>query len=228
MAKRHFAFILSYIFISVYIIVVNISILPDFLLLVLRSAFQGHAPIGGFAGSSIILAAYLGISKTVYSGDICIGYDSIVQSETRIVNPKKQATLAIYALFTDTVICLLTNTMLGISGAWYSLNHLKPSDIVAKIISSYIPYSDLFMTFLLFFAGFTTLIAYLAAGNKCAKFLSPKYGTVVYLVYAVGAFIFFSNFSQEKLIVLMGLLSGMLVLINIFGILKLHKEIDFD
>ena len=99
----------------------------------------------------MILSAYLGISKTVYSGDIGIGYDSIVQSETTIVNPRKQATLAIYALFTDAIICILTNTMLGVTGAWYTLNHLEPSDIVAQSLSGYIPYSDLFMTLLLFF-----------------------------------------------------------------------------
>ena len=120
-------------------------------------------------------------------------YDSIVQSETRIVNPKKQATLAIYALFVDTTICLLTNIMLGVTGAWYTLNHLKPSDVVATILSNYFPYSDLFVTLLLFFAGFTTLIAYLAAGTKCANYINPKYGKVIYLFYASFAFIFFCN-----------------------------------
>jgi AGCS family alanine or glycine:cation symporter len=206
----------------------NIHILPEFFATVITSAFTGHAPIGGFVGSSMILATYHGMSKTVYSGDIGIGYDSIVQSETNIVNPEKQATLAVYALFTDTFICILTNTMLGVTGAWYKFNHLDETTIVSKTIANYFPYSDLFVTLLLFFAGFTTIIAYLTTGTKCAKYLSPKYGKIIYLIYAIFAFIFFCNFSQDKVIVVMGLLSGILVLINVSGMIKLRKEIKFN
>ena len=129
--------------------------------------------------------------------------------------------------FTDTLICILTNTMIGVTGAWHTLNHLIPSDVVAQLLSSYIPYSDLFMTLLLFFAGFTTIIAYLSAGTKCAQFINPKYGKTIYLMYAIFAFIFFCNFSQVNVMIIMGLLSGLLVLLNVCGILKLRKDIEF-
>lgn len=220
-------FMITYICASLYIIASNAHILPEFFKLVISSAFVGHGPIGGFVGSSMILATYHGVSKTVYSGDIGIGYDSIVQSETRIVNPKKQATLAIYALFTDSLICILTNTMLGVTGAWHKLNHLAEADVVSQTIANYFPYSDLFVTLLLFFAGFTTIIAYLAAGTKCARYLHPKYGQVIYLIYAIFAFIIFCNFPQDKVMVIMALLSGILVLINVAGMIKLRKEIKF-
>jgi alanine or glycine:cation symporter, AGCS family len=220
-------FMISYVILAVYIIACNANLLPAFFMNVLESAFKGQAPIGGFVGSSMILGAYLGISKTIYSGDIGIGFDSIVQSETRVVNPKKQATLSIYALFTDTIICLLTNIMLGITGAWYTLNNLAPSDIVSTVLSDYMIHSDVFMTILLFFAGFTTIIAYLAAGVKCATFINPTYGKTFYLLYSIFAFIFFCNFSQENVMVIMSLLSGMLVLLNVAGILKLKKDIEF-
>jgi AGCS family alanine or glycine:cation symporter len=220
-------FMIGYIVFAVYIIAANASELPAFFQTVVSSAFTGHAKLGGFVGSSMILAAYMGISKTVYSGDIGIGYDSIVQSETKIAAPEKQATLAIYALFTDSMICILTNIMLGVTGAWYTLNHLEPSDIVAQTLSGYIPYSDFFMTLLLFFAGFTTIIAYLVAGMKCAEFINAKYGKIIYLLYSVFAFIFFCNFSQKMVIIIMSLLSGMLVLLNVSGIFRLRKDIKF-
>jgi AGCS family alanine or glycine:cation symporter len=220
-------FMIIYIVCTSYIIIVNANHLPEFLHLVITTAFTGHAAIGGFAGSTMLLGIYLGMSRTVYSGDIGIGYDSIVQSETRIANPKQQATLAIYALFTDTAICLLTNLTLGVSGAWYTLNHLNPSDVVANVLSQYFPYSDLFMTILMFFAGFTTIIAYLAAGTKCALFLYPKNGKRIYLTLSVVSFIFFCSFSQEKLMIFMSIISGLLVLINLIGIFRLRKEIEF-
>lgn len=220
-------FMLVYIFVAIYIIFANITLLPEFFATVFSSAFAGQAPIGGFVGSSMILATYHGMSKAVYSGDIGIGYDSIVQSETNIVNPEKQATLAIYALFTDTLICVLTNTMLGVTGAWHSLNHLPEASIVSETISNYFPHSDLFVTLLLFFAGFTTLIAYIATGIKCAKYINPRYGKIIYLLYAIFAFIFFCSYPSDKIMMIMGLLSGILVLINVSGMIKLRKEIRF-
>lgn len=220
-------FMIGYILFALYIIACNASLLPEFFQTVIVSAFTGHAPIGGFVGSSMILSAHLGIARTVYSGDIGIGYDSIVQSETTISNPRKQATLAIYALFTDTFICILTNIMLGVTGTWYTLNHLEPSDIVAQLLSSYIPCSDTFMTLLLFFAGFTTIIAYLVAGIKCAEFINPQYGKIIYLLYSIFAFIFFCSFSQTNVILIMSFTSGLLVLLNICGILRLRKDIEF-
>ncbi len=219
-------FMLTYVFVAIYIILSNASLLPDFFITVISSAFIGHGPIGGFVGGSMILATYQGMSKTVYSGDIGIGFDSVVQSETN-VNPQKQATLAIYALFTDTIICILTNTMLGVTGAWHALSHLNETEVVSKTIGSYFPYSDLFITLLLFFAGFTTIIAYLAAGMKCAKYLNAKWGKMIYLIFAIFAFIFFCKFSPDKVMVIMGVLSAILVVLNVLGMLKLRKEIQF-
>ena len=220
-------FMVSYIVFTIYVIAININLLPDFLLLCIKSAFSSSAAVGGFAGSSMILAAQFGVSKTVYSGDIGVGYDSIVQSETRIADPKKQAHLAIYALFSDSLIGILTNLMLGVTNAWQTMTDLPPSDVVATVLSRHLPYSDLFMTILFFFAGFAAVIAYMAAGVKCASFIKPRYGRYVYLLYAVFALVFFCNFPQEKVIVFMSVLSGFLVLINIIGIIKLRKKIEF-
>ena len=220
-------FMVSYIVFATYVIAMNISLLPDFLLLCLKSAFSDQAAVGGFAGSSMILAAQFGVSKTVYSGDIGVGYDSIVQSETRIADPKKQAHLATYALFSDSFIGILTNLMLGVTNAWQTMTGLPPSDVVANVLSQCLPYSDLFMTILFFFAGFAAVIAYMAAGVKCASFIKPRYGRYVYLLYAVFALVFFCNFPQEKVIIFMSVLSSFLVLINIIGIIKLRKKIEF-
>ncbi len=220
-------FMVSYLIMAGYIIVYNAGLLPEFFITVLKTAFTGQAEIGGFAGSTLIVAAYLGMSKAVYSGDIGVGYDSVVQSETRIACPRMQATLSIYALLSDTLICLLTNIMIGITGSWYTLNHLDAGDLVAKILGDYFPYSDLFVTCLMFFAGFTTLIAFLAAGMKCAKYLHPRYGRNIYLMYSIFAFILFSNFTQGAMVIFMEFVGGLLVLVNLLGIIKLRKNIDF-
>lgn len=221
------AFMLSYIVLCLYIIGSNYELLPGVFYEIFHGAFHGHAPLGGFVGSTMIMAAYEGTSRAVYAGDIGIGYDSVVQSETRITDPKKQAQIAIYALFSDTFICMMTTMLIAVSGAWTTMNHLPSENVVSNILTSYIPYADLFMTVLLFFAGFTTVVAFFTSGIKNASFLSPAYGKYIYILYAICAFIFFSSYNADKIYPIMFLVGGLLVLLNVWGILKLRNKIEF-
>jgi AGCS family alanine or glycine:cation symporter len=219
----------GYAVICLTIIFSEFSNLPKYISQVLETAFTGQAQVGGFAGSTMLLAAYMGISKAVYSGDIGVGYDSVVQSETRLANPKKQAQIAIYALFTDTFICTLTTLVILVTGGWYTLNGIEDSAIIPTILSTnlHLPYTEYFMAVLLFFAGFTTIIAFYTVGLKSANFLSPKYGKYIYIIYSFFAFIYFANSSSAQASLIMGLTSGLLLIINVFGMLKLRNQIEF-
>ena len=89
------------------------------------------------------------------------------------------------------------------------------------------PYVDIAMCALFFVAGYTTIIAYLTVGLKSAHFINNTWGKKVYLVYALIAFTFTYFRDQTDLIMIMSLSGGLLVLLNILGILKLRKKIKF-
>jgi AGCS family alanine or glycine:cation symporter len=217
----------SYIIVSAYIICKNYYLIGSTLANILTSAFQGQAPIGGFAGATWIMGAHLGMSKTVYSGDICLGYDSIIQSQTPISDPKIQARLGIYAILADTIICFITTLVIALTGAWYKFTNVTSSDLMDKILMQYFSFAPNLMTTIIFFAGFTTIIAYLIVGMQSAILLGRNVGKYVYAVYAVFAFIFFSYFPQNQVMIIMSFTSGILLLLNILSIIKLRKQIKF-
>jgi len=220
-------FLISYLIACSYIIFMNISLLPDLIINIFKSAFTGQAAVGGFAASTMLHAAYLGTSKAVYSGDIAIGYDSVVQSETRVLCPINQARLSIIALFMDTVICTFSSITIAITGAWHRMQNFEPSEVMARIFDEYFPFSEYFLTAVLFFAGFTTVIAFFVVGTKAAMFLFPKYGKIIYLIYGATSFVFFANFPEEKVAIMMNVTSVFLVILNIVAIIKMRKEIEF-
>ncbi len=221
-------FMVLYVCSSIYILIVNSDKLCALLVNIIKSAFLGSAPLGGFAGSSVILSCYLGVSKAIYSGDICVGYDSVIQSETKVVNPKYQGILAIYGLFSDNFICILTNLVIGITGGWYKLNHLDSSEIIPTIFEEYFGnYSNILIPILFFFAGITTITSVLIAATKAAKFIFPKNGKIIYTIYACLVLVFFSYYSEKTAIIILSLLSGLLVLMNLLAIIKLRKEVKF-
>lgn len=221
-------FMIIYVIACAYIIFLHANHLPQALINIITSAFSGQSAIGGFAGSSMIYAAYMGSSKAVYSGDIGIGYDSVVQSETRAQCPIKQARLSIIALFMDTIICTLTSFTIVVTGAWHNMNDIGASNIISTIFEKHFPFSDIFLTFVMFFAGFTTVIAFFVVGLKAAYFISNKYGKIIYYIYGIFSFIFFSYFSEEKVVLIMSVTSVLLVLLNITAILKMRNEIRFN
>lgn len=219
-------FVLVYIIMCFWIISHNLDQMPAVLETVLKSAFTGHAAVGGFAGSTFIMTAQKGISQAVYSGDIGIGYDSIIQSETKTPHPERQARMAIFALITDTFICSLSLLLVLITGKWTQAG-MQPSEYIPSVLADYFPYMDVFMTVLFFLAGFTTIIAYYAVGIKSARYLSPRYGQAMYMAYSAFAFVFFSFHQQNQVMLVMSVSGGFLMLTNLLGIMKLRKEIRF-
>lgn len=218
-------FMLCYIIIALYIIIANASLLPETLSFIWSSAFGWRAPVGAFAGSTLMVAAHYGASRAVYSGDIGIGYDSIVQSETRVKDPAKHAKLGILALFTDSVICTLSILIVLLTGVWSS--GAEHHEIIGGAIGMYLPFAKYFMALLFFFAGFTTLIAFLVVGIKCAEYISAKYGKKFYILYAILAFIIFSYQEQKHVVLVMEFSGALLMIINMLGVFKLRKQIKF-
>lgn len=216
-----------YISMSFWVIFHEISILPDILKNVFTSAFTGHAAVGGFAGSSMLLAIQHGISRAVYSADIGIGYDSIIQSESNTVHPERQARLAVLGVCMDNLVCTMSILVVLISGIWKSADHIEGSQLVQIALSQYFPFMHIFMPIFLFIVGYTTMIAYFCVGVKCARFLYPKYGAQLYLTYGIVILLLFSFFDQTQALLVMSLSGALLLITNLLGIFTLRHQIVF-
>lgn len=219
-------FICVYFLLCLYIIFLHISDLPLILVDVFRSAFTGHAAMGGFAGSSMMMALQLGTARAVYSGDLGIGYDSIIQSESKARDPGTQACLSIFGVATDALICTMSILVVLVTGLWKI--EIEACHAVSHAFSQFFPHMNIFMAILIFIAGYTTLIAYLAVGEKAVRWLFPKWGHKFYYAYAIVSFIAFSLLDQCHAITVMSLSGGLLMLTNLTGIWKLRHEIAFN
>lgn len=218
-------FLVVYICMSLWMIIHEAHLLPGILVTVFKSAFAGHAAVGGFVGSSAALAIQHGVARAAYSADLGIGYDSIIQSESSTVYPEKQASLAVLGVFVDNLICTMSILVVLISGIWTSSEPIEASRLVQTALGGYFPSMEIFMPLFLLIVGYTTLIAYFCVGIKCAMFLAPKIGEKIYFGYAVFAFIFFSFFDQTQVLLLMSLSGALLLCINLLGIFRLRDQV---
>lgn len=220
-------FIVLYTGMCFWIIGQHLDKLPDTLCEICKGAFLGYAPVAGFIGSTALMAMHFGIARAVYSADIAIGYDSVVHSETKSQHPELQAKLAIFGQLTDTIICTCSILVVLVTGVWSDPSVKDPSGYIIKALSMHFKHIEVFMTFLFFTAGYTTIIAYFAVGMKSAKYIHRRLGPTIYIMYAIFAFIMTNYVNQYAPILIMSLSGGLLVMLNIAGILKLRHDIKF-
>ncbi|MDR1208365.1 MAG: amino acid carrier protein [Holosporales bacterium] len=219
-------FLALYTFVCVYVIIRSNVNFGELFSDVLKSAFSGRAAVGGFVGSSFMTTVQQGMSNAIYSGDIGMGYDSVIQSETQISEPGIQARTAMFSLFTDCTICTLSVLLVLCTNQW-SAGYTHGFDFVVAALSPYVPGVKQLMAVFFALAGLTTIFGYQAVATKSAKTLSPK-GPSIYLIYSIAAFIAFSFLDQNFAREIMFIAGGLIVLVNLIGIFVLRKEIQFS
>lgn len=95
------------------ILVLNGPYVWPALKLICVSAFSPQAAGGGFAGSTIMLAARFGIARGLFSNESGMGSAPIVAASAQTRNPVRQALVSSSGTFWDTVIiCALTGLVI--------------------------------------------------------------------------------------------------------------------
>jgi len=219
-------FIVCYLGMGGWVLLQNLDQLPELFTVIVSSAFTGHAAVGAFAGSSILLGVSQGLRRGCYSGDIGIGYASIIHSESCEVIPERQASLAIFDIFIDTfMICTTSVLLVLLTGVWKE--PIDASTLIQTALGLHFPYMEFFMPLFLFLLGYTTVIAYFCAGVKCAQYLNEKYGKIIYYIFAALLFGCFSFVDTTHALMMMSITGASLLCINLYGIYHLRHEISF-
>ncbi len=221
-------FMLLYIAMCLFVIGHYFTDLPDVLMMVLKSAFSGQAAVGGFAGSTMMLAIQNGMAGACYAADIGIGYDSTIQSESLTVYPERQARMAFFGVCLDNFICTLSILVVLVTGLWQTPLDSGSEPLVQMALARHFPFIPIVMPSFIFILGYTTLIAYLIVGMKCARYLHPGKGAQIYIVYSLFALTFFSFFDQTKALLVMRIAGALLLVINLSGIYCLRHEVAFS
>jgi AGCS family alanine or glycine:cation symporter len=220
-------FIILYLGMGLWIIFQNITAVPQAISLIFNSAFSGQAAIGGFAGSTAIMAISQGIAQGCYSTDVGIGYSSIIHSKSRTQVCERQASLTFFEIFIDTfVICTLSIFIIILGETWK--DPINESLMVQHALAKYFPYMHFFMPIFLFLLGYSTVISFFYVGLQCAQFLSPRYGKKLFYLYAILALFIFSFIETRQALMIMSFVGVLLLTINLYGIFKMRHEVSYN
>ncbi len=176
----------------IYILVVNHAYLMPAIKIILESAFTTKAAGGGFAGSTLMLAARYGIARGLFSNESGLGSAPIVAAAAQTRNPVRQALVSSTATFWDTVIiCALTGLVITSSIIAYPDIDYHNGAALTKAAFGKIPYIGApLLTFGLITFAFSTILGWSYYGERCVEYLSGRRLMLTYRVlYIISIFL---------------------------------------
>jgi AGCS family alanine or glycine:cation symporter len=210
-------FVAGYLLMSSWVLAVNYQKVPAMCWLILESAFTGHAPIGAFAGSGVLIAVSQGVKRACYTGDIGVGYAGVVAAQASEESEGQQARFSYIGIILDTfIVCTLSVLLILISGVWQM--NISESEMVTYVLSQYFPGTSIFMPVFIFLLGYSTIIAFFHVGLCCMEYISPRYGQLLYYMYAIFAFMTFSYLDAYAALALMNICGAIMLVINVLAL----------
>mgnify|MGYP003594460535 CR=1 FL=1 len=183
---------LFYVLGCIYILIVNHAYILPALQIICESAFTTKAAGGGFAGSTLMLAARYGIARGLFSNESGLGSAPIVAAAAQTRNPVRQALVSSTGTFWDTVvICALTGLVVVSSILAYpDIDYTNGATLTNQAFCK-IPYIGApLLTFGLLTFAFSTILGWSYYGERAIEYLSGKKLMYAYrIVYIVAVFI---------------------------------------
>ena len=171
----------------IYILFANGQYVWPAIKLICESAFTPQAAGGGFVGTTVIIAARMGIARGLFSNESGLGSAPIVAAAAKTRNPVRQALVSSTGTFWDTVvICAFTGLVIVSSIIAHPDISASDGAALTKAAFSKIPYvGKPLLTFGLLTFAFTTLLGWCYYGERAVEYLKGKRWMLAYRILFV-------------------------------------------
>jgi alanine or glycine:cation symporter, AGCS family len=190
--------IIIYLIGSLIVLAINWRGIPDIFVYVIQDAFSPAAPVGGFAGATLMMAIRMGVARGVFSNESGLGTGGIAAAAAQTREPVTQALVSMTQTFIDTIIvCSLTGFAIIATGAWMQINPatgaaLTGAPLTIQAFSTGLPGTwggYIVSTGLALFA-FSTILGWAYYGERNVEYLLGERAILPYrLLFIVAAFL---------------------------------------
>ena len=161
---------LSYMLMSLVVILTHIDQLPSAVITIIDSAMNGTAAAGGFAGASVWAALRFGVARGVFSNEAGLGSAPIAHAAARTNEPVQQGMIAMLGTFIDTlVVCSMTGLVIVIMDVWPT--GVSGASLTNMAFAQAFPGGEYVVSLGLCVFAFTTMIGWSFYGERCAVYL---------------------------------------------------------
>ncbi len=158
------------------ILVINHQYLGETFRLIFESAFSAKAAAGGFAGTTILMAARYGIARGLFSNESGLGSAPIVAAAAQTRNPVRQALVSSTGTFWDTVVvCAITGLVIVSSIIAYpDIDHTHGAALTKAAFSKLPVIGPIILSVGILTFAFSTILGWSYYGEKAVEYLGGK------------------------------------------------------
>lgn len=169
-----------------YLIVRNYAFLPEAIGVILKSAFSANSFVGGMAGTAVMTAMRVGISKGLFTNEAGLGSIPMAAAMARTTSPVRQGLVSMTGTFWDTVVmCAITGIAIVGSMVRYPEKYIQAaSDRLCFIAFSELPIrGDVILSVSLVLFAFATIIGWNYYGECAVRYLWGEKGMQNYQIF---------------------------------------------
>lgn len=214
-----------YVFGAIWIIVVNIGSLGSAFSLIFKSAFSGHAAVGGFTGATLSQVMRFGVARGVFSNEAGLGSAAIAHAATTTDEPVRQGIVGMLGGFIDTIIvCTMTALVIIMSGVW-SVGETG-AELTTMAFNKGLPGpGGLIVAFGLIFFAFSTILTWSYYGEKSIEYILGS-KSIIFYRYLFVIFVFVGAIGNlEAIWALADTMNGLMIIPNLIAILILSPVV---
>ena len=128
--------IIFYVVSALYILIVNITAVPAAFGQVFSQAFTGTSAVGGFIGSTIMIAVQFGVARGIFSNESGMGSAAIAAASAQTTHPVRQGLVSMTQTFIDTIIVVsCTGLVIVTTGVWSQTDPATGEQISPSIMT---------------------------------------------------------------------------------------------
>jgi len=218
--------IILYILTGIYILINNYSQISKMLIKIIKSAFNFKAVTGGFLGTFLV-----GLQRGIFSNEAGIGTGSIASSTVKSNEAASQGYIQMIGVYITTML-ICTSTAIIIMTSNYNLLNLN--DINGIEITQYafkyhlgsLGNIIIFLSIIMF--AFSTILTGYYYGESSIKSIFNKLSKkhILMLKLLIVLVVFLGSLTSPSILwKIVDILAAVLVIINVYALLKLRSEI---
>ena len=160
----------AYMLMSVIVIALNIQQVPEAIMTISDSAFNGASAAGGFAGATVWAAIRFGVARGIFSNEAGLGSAPIAHAAAQTNEPVEQGMIAMLGTFIDTLlVCTMTGLVIILTGVLDSGQ--SGASLTAMAFGSAFPGGEWVVTIGVVVFATTTMIGWSFYGERCVVYL---------------------------------------------------------
>ena len=181
---------LFYIFGSLLILFLRFDQLPEVIRMIFETAFTGQAAVGGFTGSTIMLAVQMGVSRGIFSNESGLGSAPIAAAAAKTDMPARQALISMTGAFLSTVVCTFTALAIGVASVLGETNVdgkiLNGAPLTIAAFDRVLPFGGWIVVLGSVLFGYSTIVGWAYYGEKCCEYMFSTKSIIFYrLIFSV-------------------------------------------